>query len=658
MLTWREIWSFSGRLLRWWPILALAAILSAGTAWYLTRRQPAYYEARSTLMVGNNFTVSAPNQFAVEVSNSLARYYEVLVRREVILQPAVDQLQLPLSWRQVGGMIETLVNPRANLLEIVVTDSSPERAAAIANTLGEQLIAYSPNAPEKVAAERAEIDRQLAEAQRSIESTELRLEELQQRQQDLTAAVDLRENQEQIAELERVRDRALENYNQLLTLQNSSSTSTLSFFERASVPERALPEKTRLVIGGAGLGGLIVAIIAVFLLDLLDDRWRGGADLQRRTGIRDLGRVIYTPGYAGGDPGEDRDWQRAVRETHTQLVLANTDQQPRLLLVSSPEPSASRSAYTIDLAGIYGQSGHRVLLVDAELAQPYVSTIVSGRQEQSAQTLPELWSGRGHLLGQIPRELLARLRPTNMANVALLPGREPGDEQPILVPLLHWPELINRLRLIADVVILDGPSALSSADAALLAPLVDGVVLVLDQQRDSLAAITESKARLERSPQSRLLGAVTVAGDRSLSTRQRSRHRRFSVSVGRDGVTITVPSKGDAPRRLLEDRRQARPDEPAVEFERSVGEAGAVGQPMEISLEELIARSRQQEARKAPGPARRVIITPPGGADEASSPDRVLVTPSVTGQHPRRRTARGSAGRRRSRGPGARKTEE
>ena len=660
MLTWQELWSLARTLLRWWPLLGLATALSAGTAWYLTGHQPDYYQARSTLMVGNNFSVSAPNQFAVEVSNSLARYYEVLVRREVILQPAVDQLQLPIAWRSAAGMVETEVNPRANLLEIVITDSSPERAAAIANALGEQLIAYSPNAPEKVAAERAEIERQLAEAESSISTMDSRLDELRQRQQSLTAAVDLRDNEEQIAELERVRDRVQENYSQLLNLRNSSSTSTLSFFERASVPTRPLPQKTRLVIGGAGLGGLLVAAIAVFLLDLLDNRWRSGEDLRRRVGLRDLGRLVYAVRRPGA--GDAQAWQRAVRETHTQLILASAERPPRLLLVSSPGPSEPRSAYAIDLAGIYGQAGHRVLLVDAELAQPRLTAIVAEQKEhdhRSTQTAIERWSGRKHLSGHVPQELLVRLRPTHLANVALLPSRQADDEQPLLVPLLHWPELVDGLRNVADVIIFDGPSSLTSADAALLAPLVDGVVLVLDRDEDSLDAVMESRARLERSQQARLLGAVTVVGSRPLPAPRygRARRRRFSISVDRGGVTITLPTKGAGPP-LLEDGRergQGAVEERAEGRERAVGGQWAAGQAVEITLDELVERSRQGPEPAQPAPPGRVIITPTTTDEERRS---ILVTPppeqagdelARQGQAPRRKITRGSSSRRRSR---------
>jgi hypothetical protein len=66
-----------------------------------------------------------------------------------------------------------------------------------------------------------------------------------------------------------------------------------------------------------------------------------------------------------------------------------------------------------------------------------------------------------------------------------------------------------------DIYIFDGPSALNSADAALLAPHVDGAVLVVSPKSDRREDIERSKERLLHNKSARLLGAVTFTGDSS-----------------------------------------------------------------------------------------------------------------------------------------------
>jgi polysaccharide biosynthesis transport protein len=637
MLTWGDIWLYIRALLRWWPILVLATVLASGTAWFLSRQQPDLYQARASLMVGNNFEVSTPNPLAVDLSNSLAKFYEVLLRREVILKPVAEQLQLPFPWQLINEMLYTEVNPRANLLEISVTDSSPERAAALTNALAERLIGYSPNAPEKVAAQQAEVDRQLNETQATLTEIERKIKELQEQQVGLNAAVDLRENQQQLDELEKSRERFQETYNGLFALRNNSSANTLQFFERAEVPQYPLPQKRLLIVGAAGAGGFLLAIIAALLIDRLDPRWRNGRDLQERAGIVHLGSIGFRRPFSVTVSGPQRQMhERAVRDTHTRMTLEASDQLPRLLLVSSPEPSESRSAYTIELANIYAQAGHRVLLVDAELARPHVSRLLSEQQEPFAQTGPqtsiERWSGGSFRSYNVPAELWVHLQPTPMANVALLPSRERDTEHlSMLLPSLHWPDLIANLRDVADMVIFDGPSALTGADAALLAPLVDGIVLTVNPRQDTLAKVIETKQRLLRHPGTRLLGAVVVTGEDGAAAQPEAgatpsvtkEHRpgvgRFALSVDKGGITLTLPG-----RRTNRQLTMAAPAQQlTVEDERpTITSPSAI--PLASADEPAYRRQgdeRQRQTTIVTPPPGQIILTPPPVEEPVNRPE-------------------------------------
>ncbi len=164
-----------------------------------------------------------------------------------------------------------------------------------------------------------------------------------------------------------------------------------------------------------------------------------------------------------------------------------------------------------------------------------------------------------------------------MMNVMLLPSQNiDPDDLPILVPSLHWPELIDTLRQTADIVIFDGPSLLTGADGALLAPIMDGVVLALDPTTDSRAEINASKSRLLNSEGTRLLGAVTVGQSKAYDASTQSqtnasgstRPARFGIKIDARGVTLNLPSRrkpiGPAPAtsRLIEQGQQPAPAAP------------------------------------------------------------------------------------------------
>src|SRR5688572_28741760 len=132
--------------LRWWWLVVLSMLLSAGMSYWYSQRLPKIYSARATLAVGSNI-LENPNPDLRSLTSivSLAEVYAELAKRPPLAQAVIDKLGLDLPPPQLGGMIETSVIPKAQLLEIYVMDVNPKRAQLLANTIAEELILQSPN---------------------------------------------------------------------------------------------------------------------------------------------------------------------------------------------------------------------------------------------------------------------------------------------------------------------------------------------------------------------------------------------------------------------------------------------------------------------------------------------------------------------------------
>jgi Mrp family chromosome partitioning ATPase/capsular polysaccharide biosynthesis protein len=502
MITFDEVTRMLRALLRWWWVIVLAVALSSGTAFYFSRRETRYYVARSTLMIGNAFESKLPEEGQLAIGSSLARFYMELARRERILQPVAENLKLPFPWEVIGdGMLRMQVVSSANLLEIYVTDSNPERAAAIANAIGEQLISYSPTSPDKVASERQAVDLQLKDADARIKQIKQRIAEETQRQQQVSSALDLAQSNNTLDQLNTSLAQEQKTFNSLLFYQNNSVVNSLDFFEHATPPTFAEPSKRKVVIGVAGMAGLLIALAAVFVLDRLAYGWRSGRDVEVRFSMDDLGSLPIGPPMLVAPATFVEERFQATRNAQTNILLAAAEQGMRTLMISSPQPSESRAGFSIDLADLFARSGHRVLIVDAD----FTSSTLTGML--AAQGTAQNWAVTSGDNQQI--DIWAHLRPTPISNVALLPGRAGMPGTPAMIPSLRWRELVQHLLGVADVIIFDGPAALSGPDAALLAPHVDGVVLTLDPAVDKRDDVANSKARLLRQNGSRLLGALT-----------------------------------------------------------------------------------------------------------------------------------------------------
>ncbi len=521
MITWAEIASLLRILWRWVWLVALAVVLSSGTALVISQYQRSYYVTRVSLMIGNSFESQRPDQNSVQLANSLGSFYAELARRERILQPVQTSLGLTFPWQVISDeMMRTNIIGNASLLEIYITDTSPERAAALANGIADQLISYSPTAPDKVQAEQAAVEEQIRTSTTQIEDLKKRISDTILRQQRTTSASDLSEINAQLTQLQNSLDKEQDRYNSLLVMKSSSVVNSLSIFERATVPTSPLPSKRLITVGIAALLGFLVSVLAVVILERLDSRWRGAADAKGRFNLRLLGDIEKGAPILASLAPHSVTRHDAVRGIHSNILLAAGERGVHTLFVTSPQPSLDRTALTIDLALLFARSGQRVLLVDADP--------ITGDLTNSLHASDEVrpWSNINHESGRI----LASLTPTSIHNVALLPVNHNAMGQPSMLSSPRWRELVRSLAGIVDVVIFDGPAVMSGPDAALLAPHVDGIVLVLDPLMDKRQDVDQSRSRLQHQAQVTLLGAVTLrSGKESVVNWRLPEHRNLEL---------------------------------------------------------------------------------------------------------------------------------
>lgn len=270
--------------------------------------------------------------------------------------------------------------------------------------------------------------------------------------------------------------------------------------------------KLPLVLGLAGVMGLVLGAGLAYLVDVADKSFRSPEEIRRQLGLPVIGHIpviesskrsrVAENAAPGLSPILATYYQpksrpaEAYRAVRTSLYFSTHGEGHRVIQVTSPNPGDGKTTLAANLAVAMADSGKRVLLLEADFRRPRVhryfaldntigvSSIITGDAE-----IPDV------------------IQPTAIRNLWAMPcGPRPNNPSDLLTSP-RFKEMIDTLRDQHDFVIIDTPPILAVTDASVVAPRVDAVLLVVrltKHARDGASRATEMLGALG----ARILGVV------------------------------------------------------------------------------------------------------------------------------------------------------
>jgi non-specific protein-tyrosine kinase len=266
--------------------------------------------------------------------------------------------------------------------------------------------------------------------------------------------------------------------------------------DAADLPSAPVSPRPLLNLGLGLVVGLIAGVAAAVLRDLTDTSLRSLRSLREAAGGTALGAIGHDrrlgeriPTATGDSPQAE-----AFRLLRTNLRFAAGDDPPRSVVVTSAGPQEGRSMVACNLAVALAEIGWKVVLVDADLRG-------SGLAEHlGIEGADGLTSVLAH--DRPVEEVLRQWGPRSLSVLPAGPAR-PGE--PLASPMM--PSVIGALEERADIVVIDTPPLLSSAETAVLARCCTGTLLVARYGRTRREQVVEAVERLD-AVRARVLGAV------------------------------------------------------------------------------------------------------------------------------------------------------
>jgi succinoglycan biosynthesis transport protein ExoP len=493
-------------IVRWWWLAVLSVTISVAVSYYFSMQEPRIYKTTATLMVGQAVQKINPGSQDFYMAEQLGMAYAQMVTREPILQDTIDSLELEMDWRALGWQVSAWQVPQTQLLQVSVTDTSPERAALIADEISYQLVLQTPTSPQNVARQQRGqfVQDQLDDLEGRIQSAQDKMIELESELNVALSANQIKNLQGEINNLQNLINGWQTTYTNLLGfLDGGGSPNTLSIIEPAIIPTNPISPNVKMNLVLAALTGFMLAFGAAVALELLDNSIKSPDELTQFSGLNPLGSVGRLPGKTDSDRlittiNPFAAVSESYRLVRSNIQFAAADQLPRTLMLTSPGIGEGKSATVANLGIVMAQADFKTIIVDADLRRPALHKLF---KLSNSQGLASLLSSSDSI------EIEDVLQSTGIDNLKIIPSGPLPPNPSERLSSQRMVKLVEQLQTIADVIIFDTPPILAVTDAAVLANRLDGVILVVQARRTPRAAIKKAVQRLTQ-VRANLLGGI------------------------------------------------------------------------------------------------------------------------------------------------------
>ena len=228
--------------------------------------------------------------------------------------------------------------------------------------------------------------------------------------------------------------------------------------------------------------GLSMGFGTVYVLDVLDDRFRSPEELRLQLGTSVLAMVpkmddlegeafesIHTFARPNGAEAE------AFRTLRTAIEFSSGESQR--IVSTSTEPGDGKTTVTVNLAIAFAQSGRKTLLIDADMRRPGLSTLLGMRDSIGLSQVLRAAT-------VVEEDTKAQIRSTPIERLDLLTcGPRPTNPSGLLASE-RFAELLAWAETQYDQILIDAPPVLAVSDPAIIGRLVDGVVMIIRPDKD------------------------------------------------------------------------------------------------------------------------------------------------------------------------------
>jgi non-specific protein-tyrosine kinase len=479
----------------------------------------------SVILLANEAPLAALGGYSGGLGDGrLAATYAAIVKERFGLEAALASAEIADLPDMTAGSVQVEQLPGTQLIRITVTDADGATAARLANGVAAVLIEQMHVLLTEPYAQRLTgLQQRIDALQESIDATQVEIDSVAR---DEIAA------ETELAALLSAADEDREGYRLLqqdyeqLRQASVAAANTVAIVESAQTPEAPASRAALYVLLAAVIGGAAATGIA-FVLANMDSILRTAEDVAQALGldpIAAIGRLNPRERLLAAETSPHSPAAEAFGVLAANVRVAADEGLFKTLLVTSPMPGEGKSTVVANLAVALARTGFSVTVVDADLQRPQLRELFGlGRGGGIVDALAN---------GCVERHL----QEARTAGVKVLAGPSLSERPSSLANPAKLSGLLARLAAEADLVLIDSPPVLGSADALLLASHADAALMVVRADRTADADAQEAMKALRRA-KTGVLGVVLNAAN----LRRKGRSRPYRQALQEVEVHVEQP---------------------------------------------------------------------------------------------------------------------
>jgi len=253
------------------------------------------------------------------------------------------------------------------------------------------------------------------------------------------------------------------------------------------------PDRTKYVLLGVLLG-LAAGIGLAFLLEYIDQTIRTKEQLQELLAVPTLGVIPRIDGKKirkkqrrkRSTKGPQENFDKYIKDAFGKLKVnidfSFLESESRCIAVTSALPDEGKTLVATNLAVSMAATGHKTLLLDADMRSPSIHATLNVTNI----------SGLSDVI-LLKKDWRTLVFPTTVPRLSVITaGQKPPNPARILESKLFL-EMLKEIKKEYEYIVIDTPPLLPVPDSQIIAPHVDGVVLVICQGKTKIESIKQAR---------------------------------------------------------------------------------------------------------------------------------------------------------------------